>query len=153
MKATPKPHPHPKKRPKDASDSTAPFLLLAAKSLSLTLALGMLLLLVLSLAAYLAPDPDALTRPLGLAACALTSFLGGFISVRVHARRAPLPAATVNASLLSALMLLTSLFFAPLASGDSPLVCFLLHTAVFLLSALGALLAMREHPKKHKHRA
>jgi len=144
-------HPHAKAHAA-APDSPALFLRRAAKSLSFTLAIGAALLIVLSLAAYLAPDPDALTLPLGLVASALTSLLGGLISVRVHQRHAPLPAATVNAALLSLLMLILSLFFADLASGYSALISAMLHAAVFALSALGALVGMRQPQPKRKRR-
>ncbi|MBQ8310524.1 MAG: hypothetical protein IJX80_05870 [Clostridia bacterium] len=152
MKAKHSAHPHTKAKRDDTPASAALFVRRAAMSLSFTLGLSAVLLIVLSLAAYLTPDPDALTAPLGLAACALTSLFGGMISVRVHQRHAPLPAAFCNAALLSTMMLILSLFFSPLASGYSALISALLHAAVFALSLLGALIAMREPKPKRKRK-
>lgn len=145
-------YPHPKKHSADAPEGAALFVRHAATSLSMTLAVGAGFLVVLSLAAYLTPDPDSLTAPLGLCAAAMTSFLGGVISTRVHRRRAPLPAAMINAALLSLLMLVLSLCFVPLSSGYSALVSALLHAAVFLLSAFGAMVSMREKQPKRRRR-
>ena len=147
----------PQARQTEVALSPAFFVRRVATALSITVALGALLLVALSLVAYMTPDPDALVMPLGLIVSATTAFFGGMIAVRVHHRRAPLPAAMINAALLSALMLILSLPLATYASGYSALLCALLHAAVFALSALGAIIAARP-PKptrghKHLHRA
>lgn len=128
-----------------------PFFTHALQSLGVSLLLALLLLLACSLAAYFTADPNSLIRPLALLASALTAILGGFFAAKRHPQ-APILSGVCNGLLLLTLMLLASLFFSPSASGDSLLVCLLLHTAFLLCSLLGALIASRAKPTKKKKR-
>ena len=146
-------HRQPKASRNETVNPTALLVRHVAATLSITVALGGVLLVVCSLIAYMTPDPDALVKPLGVLCAAMTSFFGGIIAVRIHRHRAPLPAAMLNAILLSGLMLLLSLPLSSLSSGYSAPISLLLHAFVFLLSALGAILAARpSKPKKPRRR-
>ncbi len=111
----------------------------------ITLAIGAGSILLLSLAAYFYPDPDRITLPLGLIAAALTSFLGGVVAKK-RTGIAPALCGLVNGMLLMGLMILLSFFCLPLSHGYSALISTLLHTAVLVLSVLGAL-AGAQKPK------
>ena len=121
------------------------------KSVSITLLISMALLLASSLAAYFSKDPASLIPPLGVLSSLVAAFLGGLVAVRIHGHSALL-CGLGNGMLLSALMLLVSLFFTPFASGYSALLSCVLHVAFLLLSVLGGYVGMkRGKPKKKKH--
>ena len=66
-------------------DNTALPILHAAKALLYVLGISLLLLSATSLIAYFSPDPDTLVMPLGLGVTALSSFLGGYLTLRISA--------------------------------------------------------------------
>ena len=113
----------------------------------ITLAIGASLILVASIGAYFHPDPNRIIPPLALLSAALTAFFGGFTAGRLRAH-APVLHGLVNGLLLTALMLLLSLCFLSRSSHHTPLVSALLHAAVPLLSALGALLGGNRKEQK-----
>ena len=108
-----------------------------------TLAIGFGSILILSLGVYFYSDPGTLVRPLGYVASALTAFFGGFIAGKLHGG-APAICGLVNGILLACTMLLLSFFFLSESSGYSPLISTVLHTAVPVLSFLGALAGVKQ---------
>ena len=119
-----------------------------AKGGLITVVAALGLTLIASLIAYFAPDPNALIRPLSLIAAALTALIGGFATVRIH-RHAALLCGLLNGSVLTALMMLVSLFFTHYSSGYSAGISALLHTAFLLCSVAGACLGLpRAHVRK-----
>ena len=121
------------------------------KSLGITLLTALVLLLLASLAAYFSPDPAKMVQPLALLSSLLTALVGGFAAVRIHGHSALL-CGLCNGMLFLALMLPTSLFFTPFASGYSALISCLLHVAFLLLSMLGGYLGLKKgKPKKKKY--
>ncbi len=103
----------------------------------ITLAIGAGAILLMSLAAYFYPDPDRIILPLGYLAAALTAFLGGVVAKK-RTGGAPALCGLVNGMLLMGVMILLSFFFLPHSHGYSALVSSLLHTALLILSVLGA---------------
>ena len=124
-------------------DSPASFVRHVGKSLLLSAAVTLTLALIASLAAYFSPDPDSLTRPLGIACAALTAFFGGVIAVRIHGHSALL-CGLCNGSALMLFMILASLFFRPYASAYAAWLSCLLHVGFLLLSVAGAFLGMKK---------
>lgn len=116
------------------------------KGLLITVGIGVLLTLVGALIAYFCADPIALIPPLSLIAAALTSFLGGLISARIHGQ-ASLLCGLLNGTLLMALMIFTSLFFRAYASGYTGWLSCILHVGVLLLSVLGGFVAQHKPAK------
>ena len=116
------------------------------KGILISLGIALLLNLLASLAAYFAPDPAALARPLGLAASAVTALLGGYVTARIH-RHAALFCGLANGCGMITLLLLSSFCVGSLASGYSFPVTLLLHLAYVALSLVGALLGIRQKPK------
>ena len=108
-----------------------------------TIAIGLGSILILSLGVYFHSDPGTLVRPLGCVASALTAFFGGFIAGKLHGG-APAICGLVNGILLTCTMLLLSFFFLSESSGYSPLISTVLHTAVPVLSFLGALAGVKQ---------
>ncbi len=113
---------------------------------------GALTLTALSLAAYFAPDPGSLTRPLGIVASGLSALSGGLFAMK-KAGRAPLLCGLGVGILLSVVMLGFSFGFQSEAAGYTPTISALLHAGVFLCSIAGSLLGARKPtPKRHKKR-
>lgn len=112
-----------------------------SKAVLITVGVGLLMVLSMALIAYFCPDPDSMTRPLGLAASALTALVGGFTAVRLHGHNA-LVCGLLSGSALTVLLLLISLFFTTYASGYSAGISCLLHTAFVLFSVAGAYLGL-----------
>ncbi|MBQ9773110.1 MAG: TIGR04086 family membrane protein [Clostridia bacterium] len=121
------------------------------KSCGLTLLFTLLLLTVFSLALYFSPNPTPMIAPMGILAAALTALLGGFAATRVHGHAA-LICGLLSGSVLTAVMLLLSLFFRSQASNYSAAVSCALHAGVFLLSIAGAYLGLYRSPKKKKRK-
>jgi hypothetical protein len=108
------------------------------------------LTLVASLGAYFYSDPNALILPLGIAASALTALLGGIVSARMQGHAA-LMSGLCNGVILTAAMILASLFFKSAAAGYSALVSAALHAGFLCLSVAGAYLGQkRTTPKKRR---
>ena len=108
-----------------------------------TLAIGAGLILLLSLGAYFHSDPASIIHPLAYLAAALTSFFGGLIAKKLCGS-APTICGLINGILLTCTMLLLSFFFLSESSEYSALVSALLHTAVPVLSVLGALAGVKK---------
>ncbi len=120
------------------------------KAFLITLAIGIGTILLASLAAYFFPDPDPVIRPLALFAAAITAFIGGIVTGKIHGE-SPLMCGTLNGLLLLALMILASLPFQSLASGYSTWTSLLLHAAVPILSLVGAIIGTQKPaPRKRK---
>lgn len=134
--------PHRSKKSVPETDSPASFARHIGKSLLLTVALAAALALVSALAAYFSPDPDSLTRPLGIAIAALTAFFGGVIAIRIHGHSALL-CGLCNGSALMLLMILASLFLRTYSSAYSTLISTLLHVGFLLLSVAGSFVGMK----------
>lgn len=132
---------------KAASSSHTVFSRETLRAFLITLAIGGGLILVMSLGAYFHPDPDSIIHPLAYVAAALTAFFGGFTAGKLRGN-APAICGLVNGILLTATMLLLSFFFLSESSGYSALVSTLLHTAIPVLSVLGAIAGVR---KKETH--
>lgn len=140
---------HRKPHAQKEEDSPALLVKHIGKSMLITAGAGILLTLICSLAAYFYSDPDKLIRPLALVSCGMTALIGGFGAVRIHGHSA-LVCGLLNGSLMTAAMLLVSLFFTAHASGYSAGIACLLHAAFFLLSVAGAYIGLRRKPKKKK---
>ncbi len=124
------------------------------KGMLISLSTGALLLLFGALCSYFLPDPTAPLLPIGLLIAAVTSFIGGFATRRLHGQAA-LICGLLHGTLLCSLMLVCSLFFvnAPawVTSNYGNLTSALLHAGVILLSILGAYLAgQKRQPKRRK---
>ncbi len=117
----------------------------------ISLGIGLVLIIGLSLAAYFYADPDVLARPLGLIAAGLTALSAGFVTVRIRGEGALICGLLIG-SIMTALMMLASLFFTALSSGYSVGISALLHLAFMLLSVAGAYLGLKKTPKKKKHK-
>lgn len=130
-------------------DSPAQFFKNALRALLWSVCVGALLCVAAALVAYFSPDPTRMILPLGLSASALTALLGGVISIRTHGHSALLAGLT-NGALLTAVMILISLFCKPLASGYATWLALLLHTLFLLLSVVGASVGRRRTPKRRK---
>ncbi|MBR3894627.1 MAG: TIGR04086 family membrane protein [Clostridia bacterium] len=135
--------PHPSKKSIPETDSPASLVRHVGKSLLLTAAIALALALVSSLAAYFSPDPDSLTRPLGIVCAALTAFFGGLIAIRIH-KRSALLCGMLNGSAMMLLMILASLFFRPYASAYTSWLSCLLHVGFLLLSIAGSFVGMKK---------
>ncbi len=139
--------PHRKSSSGGTPTSGAVFSKETLRAFLITLAIGGGTVLVASLGAYFHPDPDSIIHPLAYVAAALTAFFGGFTAGKLHGS-APAICGLVNGILLTATMLLLSFFFLSESSGYSALVSTLLHTAIPVLSVLGAVAGVR---KKEAH--
>ncbi len=137
---------HRTSRTRVEDDSPALFLRHMGKSLLISLGIGLFWILAAALAAYFYSDPDSLILPLALLSAALTALCGGFAAVRIHGHSALL-CGLCNGSLLTAAMILASLFFRSYAAGYSPLVSFLIHTAFIALSVVGAFAGLKKKKK------
>ncbi len=149
-KAERKIHPHAKK----SNENDSPLAIWTKQLLRATLislAIGLVLLIGLSLAAYFYADPDALVRPLGLVAAGLTAMVGGFATVRIHGDSALICGLLIG-SILTALMMLASLFCTALSSEYSVGISALLHLGFMLLSVVGAYIGLKKTQKKKKHK-
>lgn len=155
MNGTKKSNACPSKKSKQASPESeaASFWKKVLLSYLLTLGVTLLLLLVCSLGAYFTPDPNALTLPMGLISSALSAFLGGIISIRIH-RKNLLAVTLLNALLMNLGMILLSIPMTAYATGHTTLISILLHAGYLLLSPLGGLLGhpgeKREKKKKKR---
>lgn len=114
----------------------------------ITLAIGGGLILVASLGAYFHPDPDSIIHPLAYVVAVLTAFFGGFTAGKLRGN-APAICGLVNGILLTCVMILLSFCFLSESSGYSALVSTLLHTAVPVLSVLGAMVGTRKKQKTY----
>lgn len=130
-------------------NSCAHFLGNALRALLWSIGVGALLCVVAALVSYFSPDPTRMILPLGLSASALTALLGGMIAIRAHGHGA-LQAGLTNGALLTALMILISLFCKPLASGYTTWLSLLLHALFLFLSVVGASVGRRRTPKRKK---
>jgi putative membrane protein (TIGR04086 family) len=143
-----------KRNTKDRASKTAKkdrFPQKSAKAFLITLTVGAGTLLLFSLGAYFFPDPDPLIRPLALLAAAITSFVGGIVSGKIHGH-APFVCGATNGLLLLALMILLSLPFHSLAVGYTAWLSLLLHTAVLLLSIGGAVVGTQKRAPRRRRR-
>ncbi len=122
-----------------------------AKSFFITWGVAVVLLVLFSLSAYFSPNPNILISPLGLLAAAIASLIGGVALARLHGHSSLL-CGLCNGIVMSATMLLLSLFFPHLASGYSAWISAILHTAFLFCSVIGAFLG-RKRGKKKKHRS
>ena len=142
--------PNAKKATKAGSRSAAPdtpnFSKDVGQSLLISLAIAIVLNLAASLVLYFLPDPAPLTRPLGLAASALTALLGGMIAARIH-RHAALLCGLANGCAMLAVMLTASLFFKSLASGYSVPVALALHLGFLALTLVGSVIGIHQKPR------
>ena len=145
--------PHRSSSPSARRENSDPVLLRSiCKSIVITIGIALGLITVAALALSFTPDPNALILPVSLGVCAVTSFMGGFISLRIHGSGA-LICGLLNGGIVMALMLLLSLLFRSYASAHSTLVSALLHTAFLALSVAGAFAASyTKGPKKQKRR-
>ncbi len=112
------------------------------RSFGITVAVGAGMILLSSLIAYFLPDPLSMILPLSYLAMALTALIGGFVAGKVHGG-APLIVGLLNGLLLTALVLIVSLFFRSMSNGYTAWFSALLHAAVLLLSFLGALVGAK----------
>lgn len=128
-------------------------LLDAFRSLLLCLGVALLLLVAASLAAYFAPDPDVLIPPLGLSVAALTSFLGGYLTLRRH-RHSALMCGLLFGMLLTLLSLPLGVLLSSRGVAYPLWAVILMRTAVVLLSVIGSFCALRslERAPKRKRR-
>ncbi len=147
-----KPH-NARKQPKKQAEEASSAILLqnTAKSLLITAAIGIALITAASLIAYFTADPIVWIPPLSLCASALTALLGGFAAAKINGSAALL-CGLINGTVMTAVIMLASLFFKSMASGYSAPVSFLLHAAFILLSALGGWLGQKRarHPHRRK---
>lgn len=123
----------------------------AAKSFLITLAVGAALLLIAAIWIYFMPDPSPVIRPVGIAVAALTALIGGVVTGKLHGS-APALCGLLNGALLSALMLLLSFFFRPLAAGYAAWISALLHAMIPLCSIAGAMMGVRKKPAPRRKR-
>ena len=154
--ATKRPHvkPRPPQRrtvPKRTEPQNGLFSKEILRAYLITLAIGGGLILILSLAAYFYADPAVIIRPLAYLAAALTSFLGGMIAKRLCGGT-PAICGLTNGILLTCTMMLLSFCFRAQSSHYSPLVSTLLHSAVPILSFLGALAGIKRKKPTTKRR-
>ena len=136
-------------------DNTALPILHAAKALLYVLGISLLLLSATSLIAYFSPDPDTLVMPLGLGVAALSSFLGGYLTLRMH-RRAALVCGLSFAILLTLVSFPLGVLLSSRGVAYPLWLSCALRTSVFALSVAGAFCALRrtERPpktKRHRH--
>ena len=125
----------------------------ALKSSLIAFTTSFLLALVLSAITVKASDPTALLTPLSLAALYLSSFVGGFFSVRDKGDSV-LICGTASGALFMLLYKLCALFLPSEASDERKfLVSALLHILIIFFSCLGAYAAMKmKKSKKRKRR-
>ena len=131
---------HPPQRrtvPKRAETQNGFFSKETLRAYLITLAIGGGLILIFSLGAYFYANPAAIIRPLAYLAASLTSFFGGRIAKKLCGG-APAICGLTNGILLTCTMMLISFCFRAQSSHYSPLVSTLLHSAVPILSFLGA---------------
>ena len=128
---------------------------IVAFTLAKTAGIGILLILAASLGAYFTSDPDRFIRPFAIVSVALTFLIGGMLAAKDNPE-SPLAAGTVNGLILSAILLVLSLFFKKAAVGYPVWAAALLHGGVILFSLLGAYLAVLRkknlRPRRHKKR-
>ena len=143
----------PPKSRTDSQKATDPAALLSKETLRafvITLCIGGMMLLLTSLSAYFHSDPATIILPLGLLSAAVTAFFGGFAAGRLKGK-APAVCGMINGLLLTAVMLLLSFCLMSESSHHSALVSTLLHSAVPLLSVLGAMVGVKK-PSAPKRR-
>ena len=124
-------------------------------ALVISFCIGALLILVASLIANLTADPGRWIRPLAIFAAALTYLFSGMVAARMR-QDAPLASGAIIGLLLSACLLILSLFFRKSVPVLPTYAIVLLHAGTILLSLLGAYLVVwkqrKPKRKKHKHR-
>ncbi|MBE6589302.1 MAG: TIGR04086 family membrane protein [Ruminococcaceae bacterium] len=145
-------HPRIQSPKRQAADSGSSSLFLhAAKGFLISILSSLILMLLASLAAYFSPDPGRLIPIQGILIAYLTSFIGGFSAVKLHGHSALL-CGLITGCMLTALLLLLSLFFRGSATPYSTWISLLLHATLLLASPVGAYLALPRHAKKTAHR-
>ncbi len=135
-------HKHPPQRKRRKASSPDQIPRNALRSFGITVAIGAGMILLCSMIAYFLPDPLSMILPLSYLAVGLTALIGGLIAGKLHGG-APLIVGLINGMLLTALILIGSLFFRSMANGYTAWISALLHAAVLLLSFLGALIGTR----------
>lgn len=126
---------------KKNSGTGAGFLTAAAAGAAIALATGIILLFIAALAAYKTADPDPLTLPLSLAALYCGMLAGGIAASRILGRAA-YDAAAVSGAIVSAVMLVVSVFVKE--HNIYPLwIKLVMHAGVFAAMLLGALIGRR----------
>ena len=123
------------------------------KSVLLTLGLGAILIFVTSLLLSFTTDPLRWAAPVGVAVSAVTAFLGGVGTIRIH-KQSALLCGLCNGSICLVLLLLMSLGLREHASLSSPVHSLLLHLAFPLLSVVGAYVgrpSLNRPRKRRKH--
>ena len=124
----------------------------ALKASLIAFTTSFLLALVLSAITVKASDPTALLTPLSLVALYLSSFVGGFFSVRDKSDSA----ITYGAASGALFMLLYKIFalFLPTEASDERkfFVSALLHILIILFSCLGAYAALKMKKSKKRRR-
>lgn len=117
----------------------------------MALAAGLLLLLIAAAAAYSAPDPDALSRPLALAALYIGCFAGGVASMRALGSGSGYGAGAAAALIVNIVMFIVSAFRNG-GADDSIWLILLLHAAVFAAFAAGAFAGRRRAARRRTHK-
>lgn len=114
---------------------------------------GLTLVTAACTAAYASSDPSSLITPLGLAALLLSSFAGGFVTVKLT-RTAPLLCGMVFGGMAALVMLLLSFVFSASASSHYTFMQgLLMHGFALLFSLLGAFTGnykRKPNPKKRR---
>jgi putative membrane protein (TIGR04086 family) len=120
------------------------------KSMILTLGIEATLIGIGSLMLSFTADPLAWATLLGVVLSAVTAFLGGVITIRIHKQNALMCGLCIGSLCLAALFLI-SLGFRSASSRYSPTLSLLMHLGVPLLSVAGAYLG-RPSLKRKKHK-
>lgn len=136
---------------KKNSGTGAGFLTAAAAGAAIALATGIILLFIAALAAYKTADPDPLAMPLSLAALYCGMLAGGISASRILGRAA-YDAAAVSGAIVSAVMLVVSVFVKE--HNIYPLwLKLVMHAGVFAAMLLGALIGRRRSTPSHRTRS
>ena len=138
---------------KESSASIATVVKHAAIGLIGFVVCGLILVTGACAAAYASNDPSALITPLGIAVLLLSSFAGGFITVKLT-RTSPLLCGTVFGVMAAFVMLALSLCFSAAASSHYTfLQGLLMHGFALLFSILGAITGnYKRKPNPRKRR-
>ena len=124
----------------------------ASAGAAIALAAGIILLFIAAFAAYKTADPDPLALPLSLAALYCGTLAGGITASRILGRAA-YDAAAVSGAIVSAVMLVVSVFVKE--HNIYPLwLKLVMHAGVFAAMLLGALIGRhRRSPASHRTRS
>lgn len=132
-----------------AEDNAATLLAHTVRSTLITLLFGGAIIVTLSLLAYFIEAPNTFIRPLGILGAALTAFLGGITSARLH-KHSALLCGMLNGLSVMAILMLISLFFSSYASDDPIWLSLILHVVFLLLSVVGAFCGLPRMKEKRK---